>query len=344
MAPTVQQPYNLFALQKQAGYPGSVQTQQPQQVQQPQQNIVPGQVVGETPEQFAAGKQAANSQAGAVSQPVVQHPQPVVQQTPARKTQGTVQNKPAITNMDELAAAMGYTSPEQEDKLRKASVANQRMLAVVDALRHIGNIAHTVNYAPSQQFNQPWAEENARYLQGKALRDKANQTYISYQQAKAAQDAKQRQWEQEHGYKEGMLRHYQDQDRRLWERDAATALYHEGILGLRKEKQKLDDDYRNKRISIDEYNARSRRISALASQARAAGSGGSGGRSNMPDYEVVTENTLNDDGRIVSQRKTRTVKRDGKTTTSTKTTKKTLPGQTSSTSTTEKGKKRLPGT
>lgn len=168
----------------------------------------PGQVQGETPQQFAAGKQAANSQAqgyGANPAPVSQPPvqsvaQPVVQQTPARKTQGTVQNKPAITNMDELAAAMGYTSPEQEDKLRKASVANQRILALGDALRHIGNIATTINYAPSQQFNNPVQEEYARYERGKALRDKANQTYLTYQQAKAAQDAKQRQWEMQFRY------------------------------------------------------------------------------------------------------------------------------------------------
>ncbi len=168
----------------------------------------PGQVQGETPQQFAAGKQAANSQAqgyGANPAPVSQPPvqsvaQPVVQQTPARKTQGTVQNKPAITNMDELAAAMGYTSPEQEEKLRKASVANQRILALGDALRHIGNIATTINYAPSQQFNNPVQEEYARYERGKALRDKANQTYLTYQQAKAAQDAKQRQWEMQFRY------------------------------------------------------------------------------------------------------------------------------------------------
>lgn len=319
-----------------------------QQASAPQQTA--GQVAGETVEQYAAGKQAANSQTAgynifkpAQPQQPVQQAQPA-QTPPVTQPQSTVAPRTPITSTEELAAAMGYTSPQEEERMRKASVANRRIMAVADALRQIGNIYHTVNYAPSQQFNSPVVEEQARYERGKALRDRANQTYLTYQQAKAAQDAKQRQWEKEHGYKEGMLRHYQDQDRRLWERDAATALYHEGILGLRKEKQKLDDDYRNKRISIDEYNARSRRISALASQARAAGSGGSGGRSNMADYEVVTENTLNDDGRIVSQRKTRTVKRDGKTTTSTKTTKKALPGQTSSTSTTEKGKKRLPGT
>lgn len=193
-------PWNMFAQQNQ------------------QQVVVSGQAQGATVQDFTEGKKAANSQAqgyGAnpapVSQPSVQSvAQPVVQQTPAKNMaesggifgtgQRQQQNKPAITSMDELAAAIGYTSPEQEEKLRKASVANQRILALGDALRHIGNIATTINYAPSQQFNNPVQEEYARYERGKALRDKANQTYLTYQQAKAAQDAKQRQWEMQFRY------------------------------------------------------------------------------------------------------------------------------------------------
>lgn len=95
--------------------------------------------------------------------------------------------------MDYLASL--YTSPEQEERLRKASVNRQRILAVGDALRHIGNIYHTVNYAPSQQFNKPWEDEYTRYQTQKTVRDTANQKYLAYQQAKAAQDAKQKQWE-----------------------------------------------------------------------------------------------------------------------------------------------------
>jgi hypothetical protein len=60
-----------------------------------------------------------------------------------------------ITSTEQLAAAMGYTSPQEEERLRKASVTNQRIMAIGDALRHIGNIANTVRYAPSQQFNSP---------------------------------------------------------------------------------------------------------------------------------------------------------------------------------------------
>ena len=133
---------------------------------------------------------------------------------PAKKVEPVKQVKPVeqikpveritqqpIASMDDLVNAM-YTSKEQEDKMRKASVANQRIMAVADAIRHIGNIAHTVNYAPAQQFNDPVALEQARYERGKALRDKANLTYMSYQQQKAAQDAKMRQFEAEQAAKE----------------------------------------------------------------------------------------------------------------------------------------------
>ena len=160
-----------------------------QVVQQPYNMFRPGQVQGETPEQFAAGKQAANSQTGAVSQPVVeQKPAPVVQQTQVQKqqTQPVLDSNSSSAGMDYLNSL--YTDPREEERLRKASVMNQRILAIGDAIRHIGNIANTVNYAPAQQFNSPVAEEQARYEKGKALRDRANQQFYSYQQAKAAQD------------------------------------------------------------------------------------------------------------------------------------------------------------
>jgi hypothetical protein len=102
------------------------------------------------------------------------------------------------SGMDALAQM--YTSPEQEEKIRRSSVANQRILAVADALRHIGNIYNTSRYAPSQKFTSPVSDERTRYQQGKALRDAANYRYLSYQQARAAQDAKNRQWEATFNY------------------------------------------------------------------------------------------------------------------------------------------------
>lgn len=230
--------YNLFAQQKQQNYPNAQTAQQ----------INPGQGnAGETPEQFAAGKQAANSQtAGYNAQPVqqtqqaAQQTQAQLQTTPAGKPQATL-TLPTIdpnsdtSGMDALSSM--YTSPQDEERMRRATVANQRIMAVADALRHIGNIYNTVNYAPAQQLNSPVLEEQQRYERGKALRDKANLTYLNYQQAKAAQDAKARQWEADFnlkvadaarkaGYTEAQIKNMQD-------RLAQQKAYQEGSLALR---------------------------------------------------------------------------------------------------------------
>lgn len=122
-------------------------------------------------------------QQGQVQQPVT---------TPADTV--NAQTKP-ITNMDELAQAMGYTSPQEEERLRKASLTNQRIMAIGDALRHIGNLYYTINGATPQKYNSPVLEEEQRYLRGKAMRDKANHTYLTYKQAKDKQDQQAKQWE-----------------------------------------------------------------------------------------------------------------------------------------------------
>jgi hypothetical protein len=105
----------------------------------------------------------------------------------------------ANVGMDYLGGL--YTSPEKEEELRKSSVNKQRVMALADALRHIGNIYHTTRYSPSQQFNSPVLEERNRYLKEKAVRDANNYKFQTYQQAKAAQEAKIRQAERDFDYK-----------------------------------------------------------------------------------------------------------------------------------------------
>lgn len=189
----VQQPYNLFAQQKQADYPG---------VNTPQ-----------------AGPRMAG-ETGIVHTTPITQPAPKETQTVQNTGVGQMKTTP-ITSMEDLARAMGYTSPQEEERLRKASVANQRILAIGDALRHIGNIANTVNYAPSQQFTNPVVEEEQRYQKGKALRDAANLKYYTYQQQRAAQEQKARQWEADYqlkmadaarkaGYTEAQIKNMQD--------------------------------------------------------------------------------------------------------------------------------------
>lgn len=199
-----------------------------------------------------------------------------------------------ITSADELAKAMGYTSPQEEEKMRKASVANQRIMAVADALRHIGNIANTVGYAPSQQFNSPVEMERQRYQQAKALRDRANQTYISYQQAKEQQEAKQRQWEAEYGIKAANaadLAAYRKRQGDIAAGNAASqAAYREGNLARQKQRdadQKAHNEaalkqraaYQNRMAGIAGMNAQTnkRRADAYINKLKSSGGGGASG-------------------------------------------------------------------
>ena len=95
-------------------------------------------------------------------------------------------------------AGRTFTTPEQEQKYAKQSKTRMGIVALADALRHLGNIYHTTKYSPSQQFNSPVQQEYALYKQGKAERDKDN--YMIQQQR--LQQAK---WEAEQAYKAATL-------------------------------------------------------------------------------------------------------------------------------------------
>ena len=232
-----------------------------------------------------------------------------------------------IRNMDELVSAM-YTDPKEEERLRKASVANQRILAVGDALRHIGNIFNTVNYAPAQKFNNPVQEEYDRYQKGKAIRDAANARYYSYMQAKAAQDARIRQ-------AEAQLKYNMDKDARDYElkksesearqqRQNALAAIDKARLEGQLDKntyQRLVNQYypENAQARINEIESRIAKNNRTGGGKSSSRSGG-GGRSSMPDYDVDTIYERDDEGRVIKSTKTRRVKHtDGKTSSSTKT-------------------------
>lgn len=265
MADLVQQPYNLFAQQK-------------------------PQVKNETV--TVAAKPQPTEQIVAQPQEQKQIIHPIV---PPRESQ-----QPVITSMDDLAQAIGYTTPEQEEKMRKARVMNQRISAVGDAIRHIGNIANTVNYAPAQQLNNPVLEEQARYEKSKALRDRANQIYLNYQQKKAAQDFAQKKWEQEYALKQA------DDERKsslndarisrynaMSEKDAANKAYWETRARLLEEGWPLDK-------AVKEANAARARAQANLANTRAANGGyasggGRGGGKGMDEYTVTKNTTYNYD-------------------------------------------------
>ena len=58
----------------------------------------------------------------------------------------------------------------EEDYDRRMTTNRERLLALGDAMRHIGNIVNTGKGAPSQQFNDPISQEEGRYQQRKAER------------------------------------------------------------------------------------------------------------------------------------------------------------------------------
>lgn len=196
---------NIFAQQKQQNYPSSEGTQQ---VEQPAQGTEQKTESGLAPTQeslaFAAGKQAANSQRQLdmpVSSVTNVGDRPIQNPNIARQpTKYQSAFKPVNPNSatDGINSVLPYTTPEQEEKYRKASVQRQRVLAVADALRNIGNLWGATKGAVPQTFNNPVEAERARYYQEKAMRDKDNYRFMTYQQAKAAQDLRKRQLEQQH--------------------------------------------------------------------------------------------------------------------------------------------------
>ena len=58
----------------------------------------------------------------------------------------------------------------EEDYDRRMTTNRERLLALGDAMRHIGNIVNTGKGAPSQQFNDPISQEEGKYQQRKAER------------------------------------------------------------------------------------------------------------------------------------------------------------------------------
>lgn len=166
-------------------------------------------------------------------------PQPV---TPAANATGTVTNTVPLdasqpSGGSEYLNSM-YTSPEEEERQRKGSVARQRILAVGDALRHIGNLYHTTQYAPSQQFNSPVEAERQRYAQEKAVRDQNNMKVLTYEQAKAKQDAERQRWEAEFALKV--------------EDAARKAGYTQAQMDALKTRLQNDKDYKDAQVALQQ--------------------------------------------------------------------------------------------
>ncbi len=258
--------YNIFAQQKQQNYPSSQQSESV--VQQ--------------------------STADSFQQPAQEQQQ--IAPTPVQSAQKTAITIPAIdtnsptSGMD--AISQMYTSPQEEERLRRASVANQRILAVGDALRHIGNIYNTVRYAPAQKFNSPVLEEYDRYQKGKALRDAANLRYMTYQRQKEKQDRDAAKMDMEFKFKQAddarkerlndaRISRYNSQNAK----DGANKAYWETRARLLEEGYPLEKAIKEARKAQIEEQTRLTRIKADQGGFAPRRSGGGGSGAKYWDYD-----------------------------------------------------------
>lgn len=87
---------------------------------------------------------------------------------------------------------------KEEEPYKKENESKKKLYALADAIRQIGNLAYVTKGATSQKFNNPVAEQDAKYRQEKALRDKDRAARADAAQKKAKMDA-------DAAYKEALL-------------------------------------------------------------------------------------------------------------------------------------------
>lgn len=190
-------------------------------------------------------------------------------------------------------------SDAEEEPYKKKNESKKKLLALADALRHIGNLFYVNKGATPQQFNSPVLMQEQRYQQEKAEREKkrALQTKTALDKAKMDADA---------AYKDAVLgmkqndfmrnvyndnrRYGLDRDKFAWQKDKDTQ-----SLGLKK--QGLEETVRHNKANEAqgrERNAIARQRLAIARakearEARDAGPGslGKGSRSFVTPQGVV---------------------------------------------------------
>lgn len=188
---------------------------------------------------------------------------------------------------------------DAEEEPYKKNESKKKLLALADALRHIGNLFYVNKGATPQQFNSPVLMQEQRYQQEKAEREKkrASQTKAALDKAKMDAEA---------AYKDAVLgmkqndfmrnvyndnrRYGLDKDKFAWQKDKDTQ-----SLGLKK--QGLEETVRHNKANEAqgrERNAIARQRLAIARakearEARDAGPGslGKGSRSFVTPQGVV---------------------------------------------------------
>lgn len=190
-------------------------------------------------------------------------------------------------------------SDAEEEPYKKKNESKKKLLALADALRHIGNLFYVNKGATPQQFNSPVLMQEQRYQQEKAEREKKRALQTKTALDKAKMDA-------EAAYKDAVLgmkrndfmrnvyndnrRYGLDRDKFAWQKDKDTQ-----SLGLKK--QGLEETVRHNKANEAqgrERNAIARQRLAIARakearEARDAGPGslGKGSRSFVTPQGVV---------------------------------------------------------
>lgn len=190
-------------------------------------------------------------------------------------------------------------SDAEEEPYKKKNESKKKLLALADALRHIGNLFYVNKGATPQQFNSPVLMQEQRYQQEKAEREKkrASQTKAALDKAKMDAEA---------AYNDAVLgmkrndfmrnvyndnrRYGLDKDKFAWQKDKDTQ-----SLGLKK--QGLEETVRHNKANEAQGRernaiARQRLAVARAKEAREArdagpGSLGKGSRSFVTPQGVV---------------------------------------------------------
>lgn len=81
------------------------------------------------------------------------------------------------------------TGGKEEEPYKKENESKKKLLALSDAIRHIGNLMTVTDGATPQKFNSPVVEQEARYQQERAYRDKERAARAKAAQDKAKRDA-----------------------------------------------------------------------------------------------------------------------------------------------------------
>lgn len=190
-------------------------------------------------------------------------------------------------------------SDAEEEPYKKKNESKKKLLALADALRHIGNLFYVNKGATPQQFNSPVLMQEQRYQQEKAEREKKRASHTKAALDKAKMDAKAAYDDAVLGMKRNDFmrnvyndnrRYGLDKDKFAWQKDKDTQ-----SLGLKK--QGLEETVRHNKANEAqgrERNAIARQRLAVAKakearEARDAGPGslGKGSRSFVTPQGVV---------------------------------------------------------